>query len=142
MDAVPVLIRGLTDDMRNVREAAIVALDRVSTSLPGAIDKVLPGLTGTPAAEAVAGALGCSDPAISQAAVRLLRGAGDARFAPRLLALFENELLREEAAAALVVMGRWPSPAGVVAGRQQPGWPSCYILGGRGVSRTYLLRSG
>lgn len=105
IDAVPVLICGLADDMRNVREAAIVALDRIAASLPDAIDEVLSGLAGTPAAEAVASALECSDPAIGQAAVRLLRGTGDVRFAPQLLALFENELLREEAAAALVVMG-------------------------------------
>jgi HEAT repeat protein len=105
IEAVPVLIRGLADDMRNVREAAIVALDRIGVSLPDAIDEVLSGLVGTPAAEAVANALECSDPAIGQAAVRLLRRTGDARFAPRLLALFENELLREEAAAALVGMG-------------------------------------
>lgn len=105
IDAVPSLIRGLTDEMRNVREAAIVALDRIAASLPAAIDKELSRLAGTPAAEAVAAALESSDPAISRAAVRLLRGTGDGRFARRLLALFENELLREEAAGALIAMG-------------------------------------
>lgn len=109
MDAVPTLVRGLTDEMRNVREAAIVALDRIVASLPGALDKELSGLAGTPAAEAVAAALESSDPAIIQAAVRLLRSTGDARFSRRLLTLFENELLREEAAATLVAMG--PSAA-------------------------------
>jgi HEAT repeat protein len=146
MDAVPVLIGGLTDDMRNVREAAIVALDRIATALPGAIDKVLPGLAGTPAADAVAGALECSDPAIAQAAMRLLRCTGDARFAPRLLGLVENELLREEAAAALVAMGR------SAIGSLLELWPGAssrtraylaYILGeSRCVEGLTLLRSG
>jgi HEAT repeat protein len=146
MDAVPVLVRGLTDDMRNVREAAIVALDRIATSLPGAIDEVLQELTGTPAAEAVAGALECSDPAVGQAAVRLLRGTGDARFAPRLLALVENEHLREEAAAALVGMGRsvsisllelWP------AASSRTRTYLAYVLGeSRCVEGLTLLRSG
>lgn len=146
MDAVPILIRGLTDDMRNVREAAIVALDRIAASLPGAIDEVLSGLAGTPAADAVAGALDCSDPAIGQAAVRLLRCTGDARFAPRLLALLENELLREEAAAALIVMGR-PAACSLLEL-----WPDAssrtrsylaYILGeSRCVDGLTLLRSG
>jgi HEAT repeat protein len=146
MDAIPVLIGGLTDDMRNVREAAIVALDRIATSSPHAIDEVLSALSGTPAAEAVAGALECSDPAIAQASVRLLRGTGDARFAPRLLALVENELLREEAAAALVVMGRsaicsllqlWPDASSRTRAYL------AYILGeSRCVEGLTLLRSG
>jgi HEAT repeat protein len=146
IEAVPVLIRGLADDMRNVREAAIVALDRIATSCPGAIDEVLPELSSTPTAEAVAGSLECSDPAIGQAAVRLLRGTGDARFAPRLLALIENELLREEAAAALIFMG--PSASRSLLEL----WPEAssrtqtylaYILGeSRCVEGLTLLRSG
>jgi HEAT repeat protein len=121
MDAVPALIRGLTDEMRNAREAALVALDRIAESSPGALDEALSALAGTAAAEAVAASLESSDPTLVRAAVRTLHGMRDARFASRLLAVFENELLRNEAAAALIAMGhpaacslleQWPAADG------------------------------
>jgi len=106
IDAIPVLISGLTDDMRNVREAAIVALDRIAETAPETMDRAMSALTGTPAAEAVASSLEASDISLARAAVRVLRGIGDVRYALNLLTLFENEQLRDEAAAALIAMGK------------------------------------
>lgn len=146
MDAVPVLSQGLTDDMRNVREAAIVALDRIAETMPEAMAEPLAALAGTPAAEAVAAALRSSDLPLVRAAVRTLRSMRDGRFALNLLDLFENELMREEAAAALVAMGR---PAACSLLDQ---WPAAsvrtrsylaYIFGeSRCVEALVLLRAG
>jgi HEAT repeat protein len=146
MDAVPALLEGLTDDMRNVREAAIIALDRIAATWPGSIDEALTGLAGSPAAEGVAAALESADAALAQAALRLLRSIGDGRFAPRLLALFENELLRVEAAAALVAMGPaaassllelWPAASG-----RTRTWLASLLGETRCVEGLALLRTG
>jgi len=104
-DAIPVLVGGLTDEMRNVREAAILALARIAETFPEEVDVALSGLAGTPAAEAAAAALESADLALVRATVRILRGVRDVRFASQLLDLFENELLRDEAAAVLIAMG-------------------------------------
>lgn len=104
-EALPALIEGLTDDMRNVREAAILALARIAETVPQEVDAVLSGLVGTPAAEAAASALESADLALVRATVCILRGVRDVRFAPRLLALLENEFLRDDAAAVLISMG-------------------------------------
>jgi HEAT repeat protein len=105
-DVLPTLAEGLIDDMRNVREAAVVALVRLAGRWPEEVTEHLAGLAGTPSAEAVAGLLDSNDRTVRQAAVNLLGRLRDGRFALLLLELFADEELRASAAAALIAMGR------------------------------------
>jgi len=105
-DAVPTLVAGLTDEMRNVRDAAVVGLDRIAAAGDAEVTEQLAGLAGSDSAQALGRALESPDLGMRSAAVRLLGRVRDVRFAPRLLALFDDELLRETAAATLIGMGR------------------------------------
>jgi HEAT repeat protein len=104
-EAFPSLLEGLTDEMRNVREAAAIAVDLIAERFPEETSPQLTALSGTPGAAAVAGLLQSSDAAARLAAVHLLRRIADGRFAVRLLELFAADELREEAAAALIALG-------------------------------------
>jgi len=105
-DAAPTLVAGLSDTMRNVREAAILALARIAADEVADVDALLGGLAGSNSALAVGHALDNSNPTIRAASVKLLGRIRDVRFAPQLLSLFDDEVLRESAAAALIGMGR------------------------------------
>ncbi len=117
-DAVPVLVEGLTDAMRNVREAAALALVALAGQYP---DEVRSGLS-APANRSLSGAavalLEGDDPRLREAAVKLLGWIGDAAQARRLLELFEDPRLGESAARALVDMGAQAVSTLVAEGRQ------------------------
>lgn len=105
-EAIPTLVQGLTDGMRNVRESAAIAIARLGSVYPHQAQVSFNGLAGTPTGQSVADLLASSRPEVRQAAVRILGWLADGRFAAQLLTLFENEELRDEAAAALISLGR------------------------------------
>ncbi len=126
-EAIPALVEGLTDNMRNVRKAALIALVRIFEKYPHEVSSALTAISGTPAASAIADHLGGVDGNARSSAVLLLRLTGDPRFAENLLELLEDLELREEAAAALIAIGR--RSAGSLTGL----WPSADTR-----MRTYL----
>jgi HEAT repeat protein len=105
-DALPVLIEGLSDQVRNVRESAAVALSRLGAKWPEAAPAHLARFCGTPTAEAVADMIDSADAAVRLSATELLGQIGDGRFAPRLLGALSDEDLRASAAKSLVALDR------------------------------------
>jgi len=104
-DSLNSLVDGLSDDMRNVREAAVTAILGLVARFP-ALAGEIPRLAGTPAAESVVELLSASNPVLRSASLKLLGLIGDGRFALRLLNLSDDDGLLEEVADALVAMGR------------------------------------
>lgn len=105
-EAIPVLIEGLTDSMRNVREAAAISLERIIRQRPREVEPLLAATEGGPVPEALAALLESGSLHVRRAAARLLGAAGDGRFAGRLIELFADPEVRESALAALISLGR------------------------------------
>lgn len=105
-EAVPALVEGLVDDMSNVREAAVLALARIGGSDDGRTAATLRDLAGRDHGDALLELVDAPRDSVRQAAVTLLGWCGEQRHARRLLELFDDDLLRESAAAALVALGR------------------------------------
>jgi HEAT repeat protein len=105
-EAIPTLVQGLADNMRNVRESSAIALERMAARFPRDVAGHFAELSGSSTAEVVADMLNSSDGAVRHAAVKLLGLLRDSRFAFRLLTLFDIEELREVAADALITMGK------------------------------------
>ncbi len=120
--AVTELVRGLTDSMRNVREAAIMATVEIAGRHSRHVLRELAACEKGPAAAAVSAFLdkGINTP-LRKAAIRVLGWLGDGRSVAPLLNLLAEEALQTDASAALVEIGRvapqallaaWPETAG------------------------------
>ncbi|TNF51925.1 MAG: HEAT repeat domain-containing protein, partial [Deltaproteobacteria bacterium] len=105
--AVAELIVSLTDPMRNVREAAILALVAIHTRYPDAVVQQLSQSEKGPAAVAVSGYLDdeYNEP-LKRATVRVLGWLGAEDSVVPLLKMLDYESLQQEALAALVDIGR------------------------------------
>ncbi len=112
--ALPVLTEGLTDRMRNVREAAVSALIRLGETRTPELATGLTLLAGGREAEAIAEFLVSGRVGMQKAAVHLLGWIRDGRFARQLLELLENPDLRETAIASLLAVGT-ASPGSLMA---------------------------
>ncbi len=120
--AIDELIAALTDSMRNVREAAILALVEIAARHPDPLRHALAGCEKGPAAAAVGAYLDAGiDKPLRRAAVRVLGWLGLAESVSPLLQLLAEETLQQEAMAALVDLGRvapqalldaWPKASG------------------------------
>jgi HEAT repeat protein len=120
-EALPALVEGLDDRMRNVREAAAIALSQIGEKFTEETQGALVPLAGTMTAEKVAAFLDSTRSELQKAAVKLLGWLADRRFALQLLAFLDEEALREEAVASLLAIARldpgaladlWPETAG------------------------------
>lgn len=105
-DAIPVLFEGLTDSMRNVREAATLAMERISKRSSSDIALALTQKDDPEVAKVLAEQLESRRPEVRRAAVHLLGWAGNEQTAAALLPLVGDEELSREAAAALISIGR------------------------------------
>ncbi len=106
LEVLSALVEGLCDEMRNVREAAAMALARLATQHPREVKKALVGHAGTATAESVANLLASADLVVQKGAVQILGLINDERYAPRLLELFDLEELRGDVAAALIALAQ------------------------------------
>ena len=105
--AVAELVVSLTDPMRNVREAAILALVAIHSRYPDVVAQQLSQSEKGPAAVAVSGYLDdeYTEP-LKRATVRILGWLGDSDSVLPLLKMLDYESLQQEALAALVDIGR------------------------------------
>lgn len=145
--AVGELVAALTDSMRNVREAAILALVAIHSRHPEEVVQQLSRCEKGPAAVAVAGYLDdeFNEP-LKRSTVRVLGWLGAADSVVPLLKMLDYESLQQEALAALVDIGcgnpealltTWP----VVEGNQRA--YLAYVMGEAGCSESLpLLKDG
>jgi len=103
-EGIPLLVQGLSDKMGNVSEAAVLSLAALCFNQRKSVADTL--LANSEAAQALVGLTHSSNIAVVRAAIKLLPFTGDASSADRLLAIIENEEVRQESASALVLMGR------------------------------------
>lgn len=145
--AVSELVAALTDPMRNVREAAILALVEISARYPEQVSQQLAGCEMGPAAVAVSGYLDDEfNDVLKRASIRILGWLGAADAVEHLLRVLDYETLQQEAMTALVDIGTvnpqallasWP----VVNGNQRA--YLAYVLGEAGCSDSLpLLQQG
>ena len=106
LEALPELVAGLTDEMRNVREAAATALTCVARGEESAFWSRLRELAGPAQADALMEMLDSTSEAVRKAAMTLLGACGEARHARHLLNYFADVTLGEVAVASLVMLGR------------------------------------
>ncbi len=104
-EMIPVLVEGLGDRMNNVRAAAVLSLVRIGRKNSRTIAQELRPLMGEESGRAVVDLLQSHDPEIRLAAVQLLRWVGDPSNAAALLALLDDEAVRQSAMEALIAMG-------------------------------------
>ena len=131
--AISELVAALTDSMRNVREAAALALAEISGRHPEQVKRQLAGCEKGPVGVVVTTYLDNEDNAsLKRASIRILGWLGAADAVVPLLRLIKDESLQQEVLAALVNIGAdnpgallasWP----LVAGNQR----AClaYVLG-------------
>lgn len=107
--AVPVLLEGLQDRVRAVREAAACSLARLRGRLPAVyvreVDERLAGLKGKPCVEELIASLDTTDRQVREAVVGLLALIGDARAALPLLDGCRDERLRRACLQGFRTMG-------------------------------------
>lgn len=106
LEAVPDLVAGLDDAMRNVREAAAMALLEIARREADQFWPRLRELAGPAQADALVELLGSSGDGVRKAAMTLLGACGEARHARHLLSHFEDGALGEVAIGSLTMMGR------------------------------------
>lgn len=105
--AVPFLVQCLNDDMKNVREAAVLALSRLSSQAQEVMDSVHKIVTDdSNLSEVVSELLQSNILAVRRAAIDLLGRLGDSRSVRHLLDLIDDRELQEEAVGSLVALGR------------------------------------
>lgn len=104
-DAIPTLVNGLGDTMRNVRSAAAQALHAVANRHAEEVAAALSRQAGSPLLDKLAELLESHDIAVCRAAIGLLGWSKDVRYLSRMLQLFDDEVLRDAAAAALIGYG-------------------------------------
>ena len=131
--AVAELVAALTDPMRNVREAAVLALAESFARHPEEVKRQLSGCEKGPACEVVSGYLETEfNDALKRASIRVLGWLSAADAVKPLLRLLDYESLQQEALAALVDIGSANAQALLVS------WPAleneqraflAYVLG-------------
>ena len=108
-DAVPVLLEGLHERVRAVREAAACALVRLRGRLPAVyareMDDLLAGLRGKPCVEDLIASLDSTERTVREAVVGLLAVIGDERAALPLLEGCRDERLRRMCLQGFRTMG-------------------------------------
>jgi len=105
--AIPEVIAGLSDPMRNVRSAALLAMMAMAQRYPDQIRSTLAGHDLPSTVDAVAAFLAESQPdTIRRAAVRVIGWLGDRSVVAMMLELLDQETLQQEAMHALVDTGK------------------------------------
>lgn len=109
-EAAPLLIEGLKERVKNIREAAVVALMKVRERLPTAeakqlLDKKLMAFNGSPSMEGLLSSLDTADRGLKEALLKLLGIIGDERAIERLLQCFRDDRLRKYCLPAFKAMG-------------------------------------
>lgn len=109
-EAVPLLLEGIRERVRNAREAAVVALMKVRGRLPGEeeirlVDRKLAEMSGAPLVEGLLASLDTSDRGLREALVRMLGLIGDERASWGLLEACRDDRLAGCAMQALRGMG-------------------------------------
>jgi HEAT repeat protein len=109
-ESVPLLVEGLKEKIRNIRDAAVLALARVKARLGdetaiGSLHERLAELAGTPFVEGLLASLETSDRELKEALVSLLGLIGDERAALRLLHGCRDDMLRKQCLLAFTQMG-------------------------------------
>lgn len=111
--AIPELLAGLADPMRNVRDASLLGLAALGDRYPDAARETLAARNHPATVEAVLGYLDAGQPAtVRRAAVRLLGWLASPRALLPLLQALTDETLQQDALPALVsVVARSPGAA-------------------------------
>lgn len=108
-EAVPLLLEGVRERVRNAREAAVCALVKIRERLPGTagklIDKGLGELKGSPHVEGILALLETADRGVREAAVQLLGIIGDDRASVALLRACRDDRLRRHCLYAFKAIG-------------------------------------
>ncbi|PLX72165.1 MAG: hypothetical protein C0615_12680 [Desulfuromonas sp.] len=104
--AIPFLLQSLSDEMKNVREAAVLALGKLSHEAQGFLENIIPLQSDAALFEAVIGLLTSSSQAVKKAVVNLLPCVATAKSVTVLLDLVEDPELREDAVMALISIGK------------------------------------
>ncbi|WP_305041841.1 HEAT repeat domain-containing protein [Geoalkalibacter sp.] len=105
-DAIALLVEGLADDMRKCREAAALALVRLSESFGAEVRDSLARQGQSDLAATLAGLLESRDRSVQESAVRILGWIGDGSAAQRLLPMLADEIFGSRVYEALMDMGR------------------------------------
>jgi HEAT repeat protein len=108
--AAPLLLEGIKERIKNVREAAVVALVKVRERLPAEearqiVDMRLRELNGSPYVEGFLGSLDTADRNLKEALVKVLGIVGDERATGPLLRGCRDDRLRRYCLQAFAVMG-------------------------------------
>lgn len=109
-EAAPLLLEGLKERVKNIREAAVVALMKVRERLSEAsakelIDEKLAACNGAPFVEGLLVSLDTSDRSLKEALVKVLGIIGDERGIGGLLQSFRDDRLRKQCLLAFKTMG-------------------------------------
>jgi HEAT repeat protein len=109
-DAVPLLVEGLSEGGRSVRESAAKAFMEIRGRIsPDRVepesDSVVRTLAGTPAVDGLLAILESPDPGLQKAIVGILGIIGDGRAAPAILRACRHERLLPDCLCALRLMG-------------------------------------
>jgi len=104
-EAIPLLLEGIRDRVKNLREGAVVALMKVRDRLPAEaarqlVDEKLEGFNGAPFLEGLISSLETSDRELQAALIRVLGTIGDERAAEGLLRSFHDDRLRKHSLEA------------------------------------------
>lgn len=126
--AIAELVDSLTDSMRNVREAALLALSDIAERFP---EQVRNALSSAGSGQVVMATLGCleesGNPALQRAAVRGLGWMGATEALHELLGLLASEDLQQDSLRALVDIGTGNPRALVDAWSQTRGAQRAYL---------------
>jgi HEAT repeat protein len=125
--AVPFLVQCLSDAMRNVREAAVLALARLSTRAQTVIETVQRIRIDGSLSDTLSALLECGNADVRKATIALFGHLGDRGSVRQLLTLSSDSEMRMEAVSALMAMGR--SDIGALIGV----WPDVSVT-----DRAYL----
>jgi len=108
-EAVPLIVEGLKERVRNAREAAALALVKVRERMPESgqqqVDNLLRDLAGSPFVEGLLASLETPDRTLKESLVKLLGIIGDERAVGHLLQGCRDERLRHHCLQAFSSMG-------------------------------------
>jgi HEAT repeat protein len=110
IESAPLLIEGIRERVKNIREAAVVALIKVRERLPAEeakqlVDEKLMVFNGSPSVEGLLSSLDTADRGLKEALLKLLGIIGDERAIGRLLQSFRDDRLRNYCLSAFKAMG-------------------------------------
>jgi len=105
-NTAPVLIEGLLDDMRDVREAAAIGLVRLQQRDGDQVAETLIARAHEEILESLSELTTAKNQVVRRSALQLLGLLADGRAVAALLPLLEDQNLAQQAAAALVAIGR------------------------------------